>query len=379
MSTQASLQTQSGRLHSLDIFRGLTVAAMILVNTPGDWDHIYKPLKHSIWNGCTPTDIIFPAFLFMMGVAVVYAFKKKKADRANLFKLLIPVIRRCVILILLGLLISFLYRPDFTHLRYPGVLQRIGIVYLAVVLLYLNTSLKTMISVTGVILIGYYLIMTLIPLPGGVAPNLEEGTDLTSYIDRAVFSVNHLSRFTKTWDALGLLTTLPAIASGILGVFAGEILKSERKLPETKAMNLFVLGASLTLTGALAELIFPINKSLWTSTYVLYTGGISILGLTLTYWLADLRKKQRYFWPFLVFGTNAITAYVVSECLPKFINFFSVDIKGRTTSGMKIVYVISQNAGFSAINASLISALIFVVLIWLLIYPLYWKKIIIKI
>jgi predicted acyltransferase len=367
------------RLLSLDVFRGITVAAMILVNTPGDWGHVYAPLLHSKWNGCTPTDVIFPAFLFMVGVSLVYALQKKKADKELHFKILTSAFRRMVTLIAIGLAISFFYRPDFSHLRFPGVLQRIGLVYFLTTVLFLKVNLRALDWILGLILIGYYVIMTCIPIPGGYAPNINPETNIAAFIDRAVFSIDHLWRFTKTWDPVGLLSTLPAIATTLFGVRVGVWLKRPDKNSFTKCKWLLIAGVITIVLGLLTDMIFPINKALWTSSYVLYTGGICTIGLALTYWLVDIKGYSKICWPFLVFGTNAISAYVLSEVLPGVFDLFKFNIKGSPVTGMKVVYRLLISPGLSAEAASLLSAVVFVFLIWIIMYPLYKRKIIIKI
>lgn len=372
-------QKVNTRLLSLDVFRGITVAAMILVNTPGNWSHVYAPLLHSKWNGCTPTDVIFPAFLFMVGVSLVYALQTKKADNGQHGKILISSSRRMLTLIAIGLAISFFYRPDFSHLRFPGVLQRIGIVYFLTTLLFLKLNSRVLDWVFVSILVSYYLIMTYVPVPDGHQANLSPETNIAAFIDRAVFSTDHLWKFTKNWDPLGLLSTLPAIATTLLGVKAGALLKRTDKDSQTKFKSLLIGGAIAIILGLLADLVFPINKSLWTSSYVLYSGGICTVCLALTFWLVDVKGHHQLFWPFLVFGTNAISAYVLSEVLPGIIDFAKFNIKGGTVTGTKVVYKLLLSSTFSPELTSLVSAVVFVFLIWMMMYPLYKNKIIIKI
>jgi len=367
------------RLLSLDFFRGLTIAAMILVNTPGDGDHVYAPLEHSKWNGCTPTDLVFPFFLFMVGVSIVYALESKKADRENHRTIIFNALRRMLILIGIGLSIFLFYRPDFAHLRFPGVLQRIGVVYFLSTLLYLKTNERTRDWLLAVILVSYYLVLNYIPVPDGHPPNLIPEFNLAAWVDRAVFSTNHMYRFTKQWDPVGLLSTWPAIGTTLLGIRVGAILKKTGKDVKKKCIHLFLIGIAAIVLGLITDSFFPINKSLWTSSYVLYSGGICTLGLTLVFWIIDVKGYQKYAWIFSVFGINAISAYVLSEVVPGIINFVRISYNGHSISGMKYFYEIVLLPIFSPENASLFSACIFVILIWLIMYILYRKKIVIKI
>ncbi|RFZ90994.1 DUF5009 domain-containing protein [Mucilaginibacter conchicola] len=372
-------KTEKKRLVSLDFFRGLTIAAMILVNTPGDEEHAYAPLKHSAWNGCTPTDLVFPFFLFMVGVSIVYALEGKKADAANHPKIIGGALRRMLILIGLGLSIFLFYKFDFATLRFPGVLQRIGVVYFIATFIYLKTNAKTRYWLFGIILISYYAIMNFIPVPDGHPANLEPQYNLAAWVDRAVFSLNHMYKYAKGWDPVGLLSTWPSIATALFGIAVGEILKNKEFAPKTKCSRLSIIGISATVLGLLAGLIFPINKQLWSSSYVLYTGGLATLGLTAAYWLIDIKGYKKFTWFFVVLGTNAISAYVLSEIMPGLINFIKVQHNGVKMRGMAFVYETMFLPCFSPANASLLFAVCFVLLIWLFMYILYKKNIIIKV
>lgn len=367
------------RLVSLDFFRGLTIAAMILVNTPGDEEHAYAPLKHSAWDGCTPTDLVFPFFLFMVGVSIVYALEGKKADVANHTKIIWGALRRMLILVGLGLSIFLFYKFDFAHLRFPGVLQRIGVVYFITTVIYLKTTAKTRYWLFGIILLSYYIIMNFIPVPDGHPANLTPQYNLAAWVDRAVFSLNHMYKYAKGWDPVGLLSTWPAIATALFGIAAGEILKNKTLAPKSKCSRLIVIGIIATISGLLANLVFPINKQLWSSSYVLYTGGLATLGLTVAYWLIDIRGYKKAAWFFVVFGTNAISAYVLSEIMPGLINFIKVNQNGNKMRGMSIIYETVFLPNFSPANASLLFSVCFVLLIWLAMYILYKKNIIIKV
>ena len=351
---------------------------MILVNTPGDWGHIYPPLEHSKWNGCTPTDLVFPSFLFMVGISIVYALQKKKAEPGLHGRILLTASRRMVLLIVIGLSIQLFYRFDFQHLRFPGVLQRIGVVYFIATVLYLKLSNRTLNYIIAFTLIFYYVIMTFVPVPGGHPPNLNPATNLAAYIDRLVFSVDHLNRFTKMWDPVGLLSTIPAVATGLFGIKAGIWLRRTDIDNQSKTIWLLIAGISAIVAGLITDIFFPINKALWTSSYVLYSAGICTAGLTITYWLVDIKQYGKGLWPFLVFGTNAISAYVLSEIVPGLIDLIKISINNRSVTGMKLLYSQLFLPHLSPENASLLSAVCFVLFIWLLMYPLYKKRILIK-
>ncbi|MBL7847206.1 MAG: DUF1624 domain-containing protein [Cyclobacteriaceae bacterium] len=312
----------SQRLPSLDFFRGATVMAMITVNNPGTWESIFAPLRHAAWNGCTPTDLIFPFFLFIVGVSIHFAYRGKKSDglsRRNVVKIL----RRTIIIFLLGILLAWFTLPPermvdldrLATLRIPGVLQRISMVFMCCSVMYLSTSWITQVRTAALLLVGYYLLMTLVPVPGFGAPNLEPGTNLAAWTDRLFFE-GHLWSQSKTWDPEGVLSTFPAIATGILGMLTGQLMDRVEN-PSERVSWLFLFGLILILGGLAWDMAFPINKSLWTSSYVLYTGGWAMQALAASHWLIDIRRYQSWTKPFLYFGMNAIFAFVASGLIAK--------------------------------------------------------------
>ncbi|MCJ8210606.1 DUF5009 domain-containing protein [Mucilaginibacter sp. RS28] len=370
------------RLLSLDFFRGFTVASMILVNDPGDWGHIYEPLEHAKWNGCTFTDLIFPSFLFMVGISIVYAMESKKTDPANHSKIIWHALRRMVTLILISWGIQFFYHPSLEHihtLRFPGVLQRIAVVYFICTILYLKTSANTRKWIFALALIGYWVLMCFVPVPDGHPANLEPETNFGAWVDRAVFGTNHLWSQSKTWDPEGLLGTIPALGTCLFGIFIGTLIKKTDTDNQTKTAWLFTYGVIAIILGLVWGLFFPINKSLWTSSYVLYAGGISTLGLTLSYWFMDVQGYKKGVWPFLVFGMNAITGFILAGLVPGIINLFKVNYQGKEMGAAGYFYKTAIQPFFSPNTASVIDAFLWVLLIWILMYPLYAKKIIIKV
>lgn len=366
----SKLKTPNSRLLSLDVFRGATVAAMILVNNPGDWQHIYPPLAHSVWNGCTPNDLIFPFFLFIVGVSIVYAMQRKAADKTNHSKMIWSALRRCIILIAISLATQIIFH-GIDHLRFPGVLQRIGVVFFICTVLYLKTSQKTRDWLFAVFLISYYIIMVFVPVPDTGIPSLDPATNMGAWLDRTVFTPDHLWAESHTWDPEGLLGTLPAIVTGLFGIRVGEWLKRTDHEPATKVTWMFVFGFVAVVLGLFWGLFFPINKALWSSSFVLYTGGWATVALATSYWLIDIKGHTDLASFFLPFGMNAITAYVLSNFVPHYLN--------KLRFGDRSIFQILYAPFLTPFNASVVSALVLVLLIWLLMWVLYLRKIIIKV
>jgi predicted acyltransferase len=382
-----------GRLVSLDVLRGATIAAMILVNNPGTWDHIYWPLEHAQWNGWTPTDLIFPLFLFMTGVAMTLSFAARLDRRMGRGRLAWHVFTRSVILFAIGLFLNAFPAFSWHTLRIMGVLQRIGICYLAAGLLYLASwRVQTRpgaaprakcdwVLIAGcavVLLAGYWAAMKLVPVPGYGAGRLDPQGNLGAYLDRKIMG-GHLWSQSGTWDPEGLFSTLPAIATALLGILAGEWLRSART-GGRKAAGLAAAGAVLLVTGRLLHPFFPINKNLWTSTFVIFTGGIAMLLLAACYWLVDLKGYRGWAAPFLVFGRNAIAVYFLSMLLVEIaINYGFTDSNGDFQTWYDWFYNTVFAPHASPKNASLAFA-IFYVLLWLvLMWPLDRKRIYIRI
>jgi predicted acyltransferase len=299
----------SDRLLSLDAFRGATIAAMILVNNSGDSDHTWWPLLHQPWHGWTPTDLVFPFFLWIVGVSLV--FSRRIGFRAALW--------RSAKLVLLGLLVNFSTGGFALPLRWAGVLQRIGLCYLAAWAAKRWLSPRGQAVLAAVLLAGYWAAMTHVVGPEGFAPNLEPQTNLSAQVDR-VFLGGHLYRWTKTWDPEGVLSTFPAIATALLGLLAGAWLRSP-VAPASKAVGFLAGGLALFVLGLLwgeaapAWLLFPVNKNLWSPSFVLLTGGLAATLFGLTWWVVDVRGRRGGTGPFVTYGKNAIAVYVGSELL----------------------------------------------------------------
>jgi predicted acyltransferase len=293
------------RLVSLDAFRGLTIAAMILVNNPGDWGHVYWPLDHAHWHGWTPTDLIFPFFLFMVGMALPFSHRTRAGE----------ALRRTLAIAGLGLFMAAYPYFDLTSVRIPGVLMRIALCYLAAWGIRRLGGSAFQALVAAVLLVAYWYLMTRVPVPGGIPPNLDPETNLGAWVDRRLLA-GHLWKQSKTWDPEGLLSTLPAIATTLLGLLAGEWMRSDRSA-NRKTGGLLLAGLALVLLGLAWGASFPINKSLWTSSYVLFTGGMAGYLFGLLYWIADVRGYRAWCRPFVIYGRNAILVFVASGLLAK--------------------------------------------------------------
>ncbi len=291
-STKAERERTSGRLISLDAFRGATIAGMILVNNPGSWSYVYGPLRHAEWHGWTPTDFIFPFFLFIVGVAMPISFGKRLARGDSRKELMKHVVRRSLILFGLGLFMALF--PKFSNwdtLRIMGVLQRIAVVYLIASALYLMLEKRGRWVALGALLFGYWAVMTLIPVPGFGAGDLSAEGNLGAFLDRLILGQDHLWR-QDPWDPEGLLSTLPAVGTTLLGIFTGEWIVSDRS-NQQKVRGLLAASVAALVIGSLWDLLFPINKNLWTSSYVVFMGGMGGLIFGFFYWAIDLRKVAR--------------------------------------------------------------------------------------
>ena len=385
MSESSTLIKSPVRLLSLDVFRGLTVAAMILVNNPGSWSTIYAPLKHAEWNGCTPTDLIFPFFLFIVGVSISYALGSKK-DNTSQSKLLFTAFKRALILFGLGLFLNLFPKvfidpiEALSTVRIPGVLQRIAIVFFITALIFIKTNQKTQIRLFFGILIAYWALMTLVPVPAIGYANLEKETNLGAWLDRTILTEAHLWKSAKTWDPEGILSTLPAVATGLFGVLIGTWLRRKDREESVKISWMFSIGILAVVFGLIWDLFFPINKALWTSSFVLYAGGLATIGLALCYWLIDVQGYKKGTTPLVVYGVNAITVFFLSGLIPRILTLIMVNMPDGTRVNSRVwMYETFYTPYFTPINASLAGAVTFI-LIWLLIlWVMFKRKIIVKV
>lgn len=331
------------RLVSLDAFRGFTVAAMILVNTPGSWDTVYAPLLHADWHGVTPTDYIFPFFIFIVGVSIALSYSKLLALGKSKAALGWKTLKRAAIIFGLGLFLWLFPTFDFSELRIPGVLQRIALVFLACALLYLHTTWRQQAIIGAVILVLYWAAMKLVPVPGVDTGLLEPGKNLAAWIDSQLMPGK---MWQGTWDPEGILSTFPSIVTGILGILAGHLIRAGRISEERRVLWLFLGGVVLFALGTMWGWVFPINKNLWTSSYVLYTGGLAALVLASAYFVIEILGHAKWAKVGVVFGSNAITAYVLGSILPSLLPsvnrwFVAAFIEGsRTPELMSLLWAI---------------------------------------
>jgi predicted acyltransferase len=369
----------AGRLTSLDAFRGATIAAMILVNNPGSWAHVYAPLRHAEWHGWTPTDLIFPFFLFIMGVALPISFGKRLARGDTRRLLSRHVLRRSLILFGLGIFMAaFPSFSDWGTLRIPGVLQRIGVVYLFASLFFLVLDWRGRWAALVLLLFGYWAAMMLVPVPGYGAGDLSAAGNLGAFLDRVILGQSHLWRG-DSWDPEGLLSTVPAIATTLLGIFTGEWILSERQ-PADKLKGLVAASLVTILLGVLWDRLFPINKSLWTSSYVVFTAGMAGLIFAAFYWAIELRGWKRWSWPFVVYGMNAIAVFVASGLLTRVLIRVRVPAgQGEDVSLYSWIYTHVFASWAGPLNGSLAFALSYIGFWLFLMWLLYRRGIFIKI
>ena len=301
------------RLMSLDVFRGATIAAMMMVNNAGDWRHIYTQLEHSEWHGWTFTDTVFPSFLWIVGVAMTLSFAKRMERGDNRTRLLMHTVKRAAIIFGVGVLLNGFPFYHLATIRIPGVLQRIAVCYLIAGAIFLYTRFRTQVAITVGLLVGYWLLMMLVPVPGLGAGHLEMGHNLEAYVDRLVIP-NHLYGQTKTWDPEGIVSTLPAIATTMFGIFAGYVLRLRRQVSE-KAAWLFLMGNVFILSGLMMNVWLPINKKLWTSSFAVFMAGLAAVVFAGCYWLVDAQGHKSWTKPFAIYGMNAIALYMLSSVI----------------------------------------------------------------
>ncbi len=413
------------RLISLDVFRGLTILLMTVVNNPGSWATVYPPLLHSEWHGCTPTDLVFPLFIFIMGVAISFAMPTKTYDGTTFNK----IFTRSLRMICLGLFFNFFAKIQlfglegiplvigrlaitavvgyalmgnfnaklktylaitifiiymilaysgieaYHNVRLPGVLQRIGIVYFVASLLYLKTTQRTQLLVAVGLLLAYWVILALIPAPGFEITNLEKGTNLAAWVDSALLK-GHMWEVTKTWDPEGILSTIPAIATGIIGLLIGQLLNNNRLVKFQKAQQIFLIGLALTILGLLWNIVFPLNKALWTSSFVLYTAGLASLVLSILYYIIDIADYKKGTKLFLFWGVNPMIVFFLSEIIPQamvMISFTDPKNPAQQINLLDYLYSFGVQPFFNnPMTASLVFALIYVAL-WSIMLAYFYK------
>jgi predicted acyltransferase len=397
------------RLLSLDVFRGATVAGMLLVNDPGTWSAIYPPLEHAPWNGWTPTDLIFPFFVFIVGITTQLSLNSRRARGDDDRAIRRQILRRAALIFLFGFLVNGF--PFFTwgtmdgvadpimwqrfvdrllHWRILGVLQRIGLAYLVSALIATRVRLRTQVVVTAVILVGYWMVMTILPVPGSDGTlgyfllDKPEAT-MAAYWDRVFLDWsrfglgNHLWVSSRTWDPEGILSTAGAVGTALLGNVAGWWLGQERALPE-RVNGLFAAGTLAMMTGLMWHWVLPINKSLWTSSYVVFTAGLACVSIGTIMWMVDIQGWRRWTKPFVIYGLNPMVAFVGSAVLARLIySLVMVNYAGERIPLQAAIYRSLFASWLSPVNASLAFALAFVLFFFGVLTVLYRRNIVFKV
>jgi predicted acyltransferase len=403
------VKTPRERLLSLDVFRGITIAGMLLVNDPGSWGAIYPPLEHAEWNGWTPTDLIFPFFLFIAGVTTHLSLTSRRARGDDERAIRHQIIRRGLLIFLFGFLVNgfpfftwgtvpgvadptFLQRVvhRWYEWRFMGVLQRIGLAYLCAALLANGRSLKAQVAIIATLLYGYWLAMTVLPVPGtgGVIGQLtlnDPSRTMAAWWDRFLLDWtrfglgNHTWVNSVTWDPEGIFSTIPAIGTCMIGILAGRWISLRRPLAE-RLNGLFAVGAIAMMAGLMWNWSFPINKSIWTSSYVLFCAGTASVSLAAIMWIVDVQQVRGWVKPFVVYGLNPMVAFVGSGVLARCIySIFTVNYGGRSVALQTAMYEALFASWLSPRNASLAFALTFVLLWYGVLYVLYRKQIFFKV
>jgi predicted acyltransferase len=402
-STVAPLAPKRERLLSLDVFRGLTIAGMLLVNNPGTWSAIFPPLEHAEWNGWTPTDLIFPFFLFIVGITTHLSLSARRARGDDDSAVIKQILRRGIIIYLLGFAMAMfpfyqwgtiasipnatpwdriLYRIE--HVRILGVLPRIAIVYICAGLLTLKTTLKQQIIIIATLLFGYWFAMTLIPVPGeheiGAVLLNTHDRNLAAWLDRAILGTNHTWSGSVTFDPEGPMSTVPAIATAMLGVIAGRwIVQKEKPLLE-RISGMFAVGAIGMMIGLMWNWAFPINKNLWTSSYVIFTAGMACVAIATIMWIVDYCNVKWWTKPFVIYGVNPIVAFVGSGVLARLIyTLWHVSYQGHSVAIQDAIYQIVFLPWLPPRVASLAFAISFVVLWFGILTVLYRRNIVLKV
>lgn len=369
------------RLASLDAFRGLAVAGMILVNNPGSWAYVYAPLRHAEWHGATPTDLVFPFFLFGIGVSMSFSFAARTArgdSRAALWR---HVVQRSLIIYGLGIFLAAYPGFDLSTVRLTGVLARISWVYLAAGTLVLFLTRRALVIVAALCLSGYWAMLALLPVPGFGAGDLSPEGNLAAYLDRLLLGVHIWQGAGGVYDPEGLLSTIPAVSSVLAGLFAGDFLRTARNGRAT--LLLAAAGVLLIGAGLAWHQLFPINKPLWSSSYVLWSTGWSLAALAALYWLVDVRGFRAASLPLVVYGANALAVFVASGLLAVTLIVVRLPVPGSTSGETVSLYARIYEVAFASWAGPLNGSLAFAgatVLFWLAVaWVLYRRNILIKV
>jgi len=368
------------RLTSLDAFRGFTIAAMVLVNNPGDWGNLHAQLAHAKWNGWTFTDCIFPFFLFIGGVAMTLSLGRLAASGADKPRLLLKLAKRAALIFLIGFLLNLIPRFDFEHVRIPGVLQRIALCTLLAAPIVVYLRWRAQLAVIAALLALYTVLMLGVPVPGMGAGVLEPGRDFGAWVDRMLLD-GHLWVQSKTWDPEGLVSTIPALCSQLFGVLAGRVLAANLPRIEQTAWMLFAGLVFLALGSSLDAVLMPINKSLWTVSYCLWMTGWALLAFGVFYWLLDANphaavRARVAVWatPFVVYGMNALFIFAFSGFIAKMLGFIKLDQPDGSQLALgRMLYAPIKALPLGPANTSLLYAILFNACMFAIAYGM-WRK-----
>ena len=342
------------------------MAAMVIVNNPGDWGNVYAPLLHAPWHGWTPTDLIFPFFLFIVGVAITLSKRSVSAG---------SVLRRAAVILAVGVFLAGFPGFDLATWRIPGVLQRIALCYAAAALLYGRWRPAVIAAVAATLMLGYWAVMTLVPVPGSTAGDLSPEGNLGAVIDRTLMS-GHLWK--PRWDPEGLLSTIPAIATTLLGVLAGWWIGGSAAGPR-KAAWLALAGAAAIAVGLAWDVVFPINKSLWTSSYAMFSAGAAALFLALCFWAIDIKGWRWWTKPLVILGVNALALYALAALLASTLASISITPAGGTEMSLQSWLFTAAFEPFAAPkNASLLYALANLAVLFVILFWMYRRRIFIR-
>lgn len=357
------MRQPEARLLSLDVFRGATIASMILVNNPGTWSAVYPQLEHAPWHGWTFTDVIFPSFLWMVGVAMTLSFAKRVERGDDRGRLLLHTLKRSALIFLVGLLLNGFPYYRLATLRIPGVLQRIALCYLIAAAIYLYSKPRAQLFWIGGLCTVYWMLMTLVPVPGYGPGVLEPIGNFSGWIDSQTLA-GHMWGRTRVWDPEGTVSTLPAIVTALLGVQAGRLLRSALA-PAEKTAWLLVWGNVSLFAGLAMSPFLPINKSLWTVSFTFAMAGLSMIGFAICYWMIDVQGWKGWTRPFTIFGMNAIAVYVFAGVMARLLGIWG---------WQKPIFQTVFAPLASPVNASLLFALAFVLVCFSFTWLLYWRK-----
>ncbi len=377
------MPSPSQRLLSLDAFRGATIAGMILVNNPGTWSTIYPQLRHAEWSGWTFTDWIFPFFLWIVGVAMTFSFAKRMEQGADRKKLFLHALQRAALIFLFGLFLAGFpfglilnHSFSFSHIRIPGVLQRIAVCYLIVSGIVLTTGIQGQVRWIAGLLAAYWLMVKLIPVPGyGAGITWQPIGSLCWYVDSTVLAGHTWSGAPAPgFDPEGIVSTIPAIATTLFGVLTGHWLRTDRS-KEEKTAWMFVAGNILLLVGATFDMWLPINKNLWTSSYSIFMAGWALVCFAMFYWIIDVKGYAKWSTPLRMYGMNAITVFVLSGVVGRLL--YLIKIPQPDGSELPLQVAIYQSVFVpiaSPLNASMLYAICFITVMFLVVWFMYWRK-----